>query len=584
MDKNSHARKKYISTDGFVTSRPLTNPGNNSKAYNQYHSSKKNTQSSPSSRPIDSFNRSIDGFKPSSRPIVPRSGNISSDLPVPNFSSSRVKKDDRLLNSASVSARRGLSSNSMSSASSKEKRTGLGWLRRKNRHQRTRKQKIFLRTIMVSGALLVLVGSGIVLKGILLGRNIFKGGGSSAVLHNQDVDPSLLKGEGDGRINIMVLGKGGAEQKDGPDLTDTIIIASIDPIAHEAALLSVPRDFWIKSPSGGQTKINQVYYDAKNKALNSLPSNQRNSDDAKDKSESAGVQAVEKVINDTLGIPVHYYSMIDFAGFKKAIDTVDGVDIDVNEDMAVQENMWINGRYVLDVKPGKQHFDGMRALAFSRSRKTSSRGDFARSDRQRAVMVGFKDKALNTGTLANPVKINQLMSDFSGQLGTDFSVNEILRLYDLAKEIPSNKITSVNLNDHVVGDTINSLSVQVPKAGLFEYGELKNYVRNTLRDAFLKREDAKIMILNGTEKAGLATAKSNDLKSYGYNISSVGDAPTKQYKDTVLVDLRNGSKKYTKSYLEKRLKITASSSLPDSSISTGDADFVIILGSNETSR
>jgi LCP family protein required for cell wall assembly len=437
---------------------------------------------------------------------------------------------------------------------------------------------------MVSGALLVLVGSGIVLKGILLGRNIFKGGGSSAVLHNQDVDPSLLKGEGDGRINIMVLGKGGAEQKDGPDLTDTIIIASIDPIAHEAALLSVPRDFWIKSPSGGQTKINQVYYDAKNKALNSLPSNQRNSDDAKDKSESAGVQAVEKVINDTLGIPVHYYSMIDFAGFKKAIDTVDGVDIDVNEDMAVQENMWINGRYVLDVKPGKQHFDGMRALAFSRSRKTSSRGDFARSDRQRAVMVGFKDKALNTGTLANPVKINQLMSDFSGQLGTDFSVNEILRLYDLAKEIPSNKITSVNLNDHVVGDTINSLSVQVPKAGLFEYGELKNYVRNTLRDAFLKREDAKIMILNGTEKAGLATAKSNDLKSYGYNISSVGDAPTKQYKDTVLVDLRDGSKKYTKSYLEKRLKITASSSLPDSSISTGDADFVIILGSNETSR
>ena len=220
------------------------------------------------------------------------------------------------------------------------------------------------------------------------------------MLHNQDVDPSLLKGEGDGRINIMVLGKGGAEQKDGPDLTDTIIIASIDPIAHEAALLSVPRDFWIKSPSGGQTKINQVYYDAKNKALNSLPSNQRNSDDAKDKSESAGVQAVEKVINDTLGIPVHYYSMIDFAGFKKAIDTVDGVDIDVNEDMAVQENMWINGRYVLDVKPGKQHFDGMRALAFSRSRKTSSRGDFARSDRQRAVMVGFKDKALNTGTLA----------------------------------------------------------------------------------------------------------------------------------------------------------------------------------------
>src|SRR5690606_31257298 len=108
-------------------------------------------------------------------------------------------------------------------------------------------------------------------------------GGNSALLHSQDVDPSQLKGEGDGRINILVLGKGGPEQRSGPDLTDTIIIASIDPISNEAALLSIPRDFWVKSPSGGQSKINQVYHDAKHAKLDDYAYKDRESDDAKQK-------------------------------------------------------------------------------------------------------------------------------------------------------------------------------------------------------------------------------------------------------------------------------------------------------------
>lgn len=582
MDKNRFpSGKRHVSTDGFFVGGGQINKKPNLQSFNKYHKPKVTGSAPGSLRSVDAFSRSLDGFKSSNQSIIQSSGHRARSADItPSF----TKKSSHYADNGFVSAPRRASHSFASKGHAEEpKRNKRRFFRNKNKKQRTTKQKILLRTSAVMGSLIIFVGGGLALRAFLLGRNIFKGGGNSAVLHSQDVDPSLLKGEGDGRINILVLGKGGPEQKDGPDLTDTIIVASIDPISNEAALLSIPRDFWVKSPTGGQSKINQVYHDAKHKALNGYSTNQRDSDEAKEKSETAGVNALKQVVSESMGVPLHYYSMIDFAGFKKAIDTVGGVDVNVSQEMAVSENMWINGRYVLDVGPGQQHFDGMRALAFSRSRKTSTTGDFARSDRQRAIMIGLKDKVLSSGTLANPVKINQLMGDFEGQLSTDFSVNEMLRLYDIAKMIPSDKISSISLNDYVVGDTINGLSVQVPKAGLFNYAEINSYVRNIIRDAFLKKEDAKIAVLNGTNTAGLATKKSTELKSYGYNISSIGDAPTKDYPNTVLVDLRNGDKKYTKNYLEKRLGTTAVNSLSDSSISVGDADFVIILGSNETS-
>lgn len=583
---NIPKRNRPTSIDGFVVNnRNQTGVNSRLNSFNKYHRPSykpQRTGSSPAvNRSVDSFSRSLDGFKSNGQATISTSHShrksAELSLPLSNKSSKQSSYEKDLYENR-------FDRSKLTQPRNKVKKSRFSLFKRSQSKQRSRKQKIALRTSAVLGSMILLVGGGLAIRAFLLGRNIFKGGGNSALLHSQDVDPSMLKGEGDGRINILVLGKGGPEQRDGPDLTDTIIVASIDPISHEAALLSIPRDFWVKSPSGGQSKINQVYFDAKHKALNSYSSSERDSDSAKDKSESAGINAMKDVVTETMGIPIHYYSMIDFAGFKKAIDTVGGIDINVTDEMAVSESMYINGKYYLDVKPGQQHFDGLKALAFSRSRKTSARGDFARSDRQRAVMIGLKDKVLSSGTLANPVRINQLMSDFSGQLSTDFSVNEMLRLYDLAKEIPSDKITSVNLQDYVGGDMLNGLSVQIPKAGMFDYSEIHNYVRNVMRDAFLKKENAKIAVLNGTETAGLATKKSEELKSFGYNIISIGDAPTKNYQNTVLIDLRNGTNKYTKNYLEKRLKVTASSTIPDNAISSGDADFVIILGSNETNR
>lgn len=429
--------------------------------------------------------------------------------------------------------------------------------------------------VIVSG---VLVGGYLFGKGYLKARQIFRGGTAGASALQENVDPAKLNGEGDGRVNILLLGKGG-DGHTAPDLTDTILVASIDPVQKEASILSIPRDLWVKS-KGSSMKINAVYATSKYNVLDG-----KKIDNQKQAAETAGFSAIEQVVTDTMGIPIHYRVMIDFKGFEEAIDTVGGVDL--NAKSALYEVMSIGGkRYTLDVKPGQQHFNGFRALAYARSRYTSARGDFDRSERQRLILIAMKEKIFSLGTFGNPLKINQLIGDFGNNMQSNLSTNEVLRLYEIGKNIESSKVTSVGLadppNNYVTTDNINGQSVVVPRAGTSDFSEIKNYIRNALKDGFIRNENATIAIYNGTTIGGLATKKATDLRSYGYNINVVADAPTKNYTRTILVDLRKGEKKYTKSYLEKRLGVSAVTSMPDNTINPGNADFVIILGANES--
>lgn len=428
-------------------------------------------------------------------------------------------------------------------------------------------------------AVLLIGGGYIGIKAYLQSRKILAGGGGAAALQ-ENVDPSLLNGEGDGRVNILLLGKGG-EGHTAPDLTDTILLASIDPVNNKAALVSLPRDTYVKTSNSGSMKINAVYSTAKTKARNA-----NNGPDREKKAEAAGLDAIEGMVESILGVPVHYRAMVDFEGFKQAIDAVGGVEVDVKN--PVYDVLHIDGkRYVLDVKEGRQKFDGFRALAFSRSRKTSSRGDFDRAERQRELLVGLRNKVFSVDTLGNPIKVNELLNALGNHVQTNFNLDEIMRLYEIGQKIDGGAVESIGLadppNNFLITSNIGGQSVVVPKAGVNNYKEIQNFIRNRLRDSFLAQENANIMVLNGTAVSGLAGRTADELKSFGYTVSATADAPIKGYTQTQIVDMRGGAKKYTQHYLEQRFKTKATSKLPDG-INPGNADFVIILGTNEQAR
>lgn len=440
---------------------------------------------------------------------------------------------------------------------------------------RSNKRKV-LRVLSGMVIFVLLVGGFLFGKGYLKLHQIFKGGTQGAAALQDEVDPSKLNGEGDGRVNILLLGKGG-EGHTAPDLTDTILVVSIDPVQKKAAILSIPRDLWVSPAGMGSMKINAVYANAKYSAQN-----QKKSDT---ESENAGLKAIQDEVSKDMGIPVHYRAMVDFSGFKQAIDAVNGIDINVDKDNTVYEVLWdptTRKSYTLNVKEGMQSFDSTKALFYSRSRQTSSRGDFDRTQRQRLVMIALKDKILSLGTFSNPIKVSELISAFGDHVQTNLSIGEVMRVYEIGKSINSSDIASIGLadppNDFVTTANLNGLSIVRPKAGLTDFSEIQNYVRNALRDGYLTREDAKVAVYNGTATPGLASKKSIELKSFGYTIGTVANAPTSTYQKTIIVDLTNGQKKYTRNYLEKRFGVTAVSMIPDANIPAGDNDFVIIIG------
>lgn len=465
----------------------------------------------------------------------------------------------------------------------KDKKSRFRLFRRGKKPKRSLGKRVARTTGAVFLILLLSLGS-ILGYATLKGRQIFRGNGEGAAALQKNITPASLNGEGDGRVNILMLGKGGPGHE-APDLTDTILLASIDPIQNEAALLSIPRDMYVEDAGGNEMKINAIYSSAKQKKLSQVG----DSDADRQSAEDVGLKAIKDTVSEIIGVPVHYYVMVDFTAFKDSIDTVGGITIDVKEPLYDASMAWLNGGSSLLADEGLQTFNGTRALMYARSRYGSSRGDFDRTERQREVILALQQKVLSVGTFSNPVKVVELLNTLGNNVRTDLNGREELqRLYEIAQNIPGDKFVSVGLADPpnvlVATDNIGGLSVVVPTEGLFQYDNIQSYVRNTLRDAFLKKENARVAILNGTSVAGLATGREKELKSYGYNVVLIDNAPTDDYQQTQLIDLSSGKNPYTSSYLEKRLGIKMSSQNIPGLPTNETVDFVIILGSNEANQ
>jgi LCP family protein required for cell wall assembly len=373
------------------------------------------------------------------------------------------------------------------------------------------------------------------------------------------------------------MGRGGGHH-DGPDLTDTMLLNSIDVVNHKSTLISIPRDLWVDVPNHGTMKINSAFETGEFKYLGREAPGSTNPNAIQ-----AGFDEADQVVESVLGVTIHYNALVDFQAFKQAVETVGGVSINAPRDLVDPTMAWENGNSPVLAKAGANKFNGKQALNYVRSRETSS--DFARGQRQRAVLLALKGKVETLGTLSNPLKIAKLSKTFGNNVHTDLSLKNAARLYRIIKKVPDNNTSSVGLSDapnnYITTGTLAGQSIALPSAGLFKYDAIQNYIRSQLKDPYLIKENAQLSVMNGTQIEGLAGVKAKQFKAYGYNVAQVGNAPTTNYIQTTLVDLTHGRDKHTRKSLEQRLGLTAVTELPDNSIKGNGADFVIILGSDE---
>lgn len=238
-------------------------------------------------------------------------------------------------------------------------------------------------------------------------------------------------GESDGNydlINILLLGNGGANHPGGA-LCDVIQVLLINTKTKKALMVSVPRDLFVDI-GGSKHKINEVYF--------------------RGEAQGVGLGGAEskRIVGEFLGIPVHYYLKIDFAGFKKIVDILGGIDVKV--DKGIFDSVW--GYHI---SPGEHHFNGREALDYVRSRYSTS--DFDRSERQQKALVAMRDQALSSEFLADPKKISEAITTLTNNFRTDVSPEEMVKLAYLAQDIPDKNISDYVFstgNDNLLYSTI----------------------------------------------------------------------------------------------------------------------------------
>ena len=309
--------------------------------------------------------------------------------------------------------------------------------------------------------------------------------------------------------NILILGYGGNGHEGGL-LTDTMILSRIIPREKMIVFISIPRDLFIPLPVSSEEKslkINHAY---------AIGSDDVNFPDKPKeyKGEAGGGNLAKLAVSYALGMSVDNFISVNFEGFKNIINILGGVPVNVpstfddqfypvagleedlcgksKEEIAVlTATMSANllerefkCRYeVLHFERGLQTMDAETALKFVRSRHSETDGgDFARSNRQQALILGIKNKMFKLGSLT---KIIPLVNSFAKNVRTDVDFVtsiDLLREQGLFSDV---NIKSISLStDNVLKEvtTSDGQYVLIPKGGEENWSEVHDFIKENLDD------------------------------------------------------------------------------------------------------
>lgn len=352
----------------------------------------------------------------------------------------------------------------------------------------------------------------------------------------EEISTQMVSKDGDTRINIVIAGIGGKGHKGG-SLTDSLQVLSIDPFNNKAAVVSLPRDFYLTLSNKTSVKLNTVYQTGDAQGA------------------GKGGALLKDEIGKILDLKIHYFINIDFAGFEQLVDSLGGVTINV--DKAINDPYYpdeaLEGYEPFHINAGKQMMNGKTALKYARSRKTTS--DFDRSRRQQQLIVVIKDKALSLGVLANPAKISEIVKIIGSHIKTDIQLNEMQELAKRYKEIQSDSIESKVIDNSKNGPLADSNQFGgyglIPKLGLNKFDEVQNFAHTMMPDPKITSEKATIEVKYIKSRANEAQQIIDKLTSYGYIVTDGGFIKNSTTETDSLI-ARTTAKPFTQTYLTHR--------------------------------
>lgn len=244
-----------------------------------------------------------------------------------------------------------------------------------------------------------------------------------------------------GRTNLLILGIGGGTHP-GADLTDTMLVVSLDVGKRTMAMISIPRDIWSETL---QDKVNSAYHYGE------------------EKKNGGGLVLAKVIAEEISGLSIQYSMVVDFSGFRRVIDLLGGVRVrvtaaftDPSFPIEGKETDECGGDPLLACRyqsihfdAGEQLMDGARALLYVRSRHAEGEegSDFARSRRQQDVLLAMKETVLTPRLLFSPRQIWNLVRAVDEATETDMTIGETLTIGKMLLRISDANIQKISIED-----------------------------------------------------------------------------------------------------------------------------------------
>lgn len=201
------------------------------------------------------------------------------------------------------------------------------------------------------------------------------------------------------QVNILLLGSD-ARPKSTIFRTDTIILVSLNPSLGTVNMVSFPRDLYVNIPGWGMDRINTAWV-------------------------RGGFSKLAATFEHNFGVSPEHYVLINFSSFKRVIDSLGGLDVNVGNPLTD----YYRGRQIT-IPKGEKRMDADMILWYVRSRKTSN--DFARNQRQQEVIQALTAKLLSLDAVR---RAPELYAIYSESVSTDMRLADMLPFLPLAAQL-----------------------------------------------------------------------------------------------------------------------------------------------------
>lgn len=260
-------------------------------------------------------------------------------------------------------------------------------------------------------------------------------------------------------FNMMILGVDSRGEK--RSRSDTMMLASVNPLQKKVTLLSIPRDTLAQIPGHGRDKFNHSMF-------------------------FGGPPLVKETMEKFFGIEINHYVSVDFEGFIRLVDELGGIEVDVKRRMKYHDP---SDGTDINLSPGIQLLNGEQALDYARFRKSdigSDASDFDRMDRQQEVVRKITDKATSLSTV---FRVFNLMEILGEHVKTDFTEEEVRKLAILFRNFSSSNIATIEMKGINQRIPLHGYSLWVYVVGEEEKKRIQTIIQDTLSTGIAATSD-----------------------------------------------------------------------------------------------